>query len=198
MRQHGDNANVLIVDNEPQTIRLLLEILARKGIGARLAADRKAALDALDGSGCDLAFLSTPLAGADPADGFKLLERDSNRGPRDARGHDGRASRRDRRRVPAPGRHPDRRPRDPGGLPRFPAQAAGRPGRGQPAGEPAAQSPGGDRRLGPGRQIILSTRSSARAPSSSRPSRWPRGSPPPRCRFSSAARAARARNSSRC
>ena len=73
MRQHGDNATVLIVDSEPQTIRLLLEILARKGIVARLAADRRAALDALDGKGCDLAFLSTALAGADPAGSFHLL-----------------------------------------------------------------------------------------------------------------------------
>ncbi|RPJ58444.1 MAG: response regulator, partial [Acidobacteria bacterium] len=73
MRQHGDNANVLIVDREPPTIRLLLEILARKGIVARVAADRKAARDALDGNGCDLAFLSTPLAGADDAGSFQLL-----------------------------------------------------------------------------------------------------------------------------
>ena len=73
MKQHGDNGNVLIVDSEPQTIRLLLEILARKGIVARLAADRNAALDALDGNGCDLAFLSTALAGTDPAGSFHLL-----------------------------------------------------------------------------------------------------------------------------
>ncbi len=73
MKQHGDNASVLIVDSEPQTVRLLLEILARKGIVARLAADRKAALDALDGNGCDLAFLSTTLAGADDAGSFQLL-----------------------------------------------------------------------------------------------------------------------------
>jgi PleD family two-component response regulator len=73
MKQHGDNANVLIVDSEPQTIRLLLEILARKGIVARLAADRKAVLDALRGNGCDLAFLSTALAGADYTDSFQLL-----------------------------------------------------------------------------------------------------------------------------
>jgi len=73
-RPHGDNANVLIVDNEPQTIRLMLEILARKGIVARLAANRKAALDALDRNGCDLAFLSTSLAGAaECVSGFKLL-----------------------------------------------------------------------------------------------------------------------------
>jgi DNA-binding NtrC family response regulator len=73
VKQHGDNASVLIVDSEPQTIRLLLEILARKGIVARLAADRKAALDALDGNGCDLTFLSTTLAGADNTGSFQLL-----------------------------------------------------------------------------------------------------------------------------
>jgi DNA-binding NtrC family response regulator len=73
MRQHGGNATVLIVDHEPATIRLMLEILARRGIVARLAADRRAALDALDGSGCDLAFLSTTVTGAAHADGFKLL-----------------------------------------------------------------------------------------------------------------------------
>ncbi len=73
MKQHGDNANVLIVENEPQTIRLLLEILARQGIAARLAADRKSALDALRGAGCDLAFLSTAFAGADYAGSFQLL-----------------------------------------------------------------------------------------------------------------------------
>jgi two-component system response regulator HydG len=60
--QRDDNTNVLIVDEEPQTIRVLLEALARRGIGVRLAATGKAALDALDKSPCDLAFLSTPLA----------------------------------------------------------------------------------------------------------------------------------------
>jgi DNA-binding NtrC family response regulator len=73
MKQHGDNAGVLIVESEPQTIRLLLEMLARKGIAARLAADRRAALDALAGTGCDLAFLGTTLAGADCAGSFQLL-----------------------------------------------------------------------------------------------------------------------------
>ncbi len=68
-------SSVLLVDHEPQTIRLMLEILARKGIGARLAADRRAALDALNGTGCDLAFLSTSLAGAtECGNGFKLLD----------------------------------------------------------------------------------------------------------------------------
>ncbi len=72
-RQHGGSANVLIVDHEPQTIRLMLEILARKGIVARLAADRKAALAALDAGGCDLAFLSTALTTDDHGESFKLL-----------------------------------------------------------------------------------------------------------------------------
>jgi DNA-binding NtrC family response regulator len=51
----------------------MLEILARKGIVARLAADRKAALTALDAGGCDLAFLSTAVTGDDHGEGFKLL-----------------------------------------------------------------------------------------------------------------------------
>ena len=72
-KQPGDNAHVLIVETDSQTIRLLLEILARKGIAARLAADRKAALDALDDNGCDLAFLSAALTGASPAGSFQLL-----------------------------------------------------------------------------------------------------------------------------
>ncbi len=55
-------SSVLIVDEEPQTIRFMLELLARKGIGARLAAGRKATLDALDRTPCDLAFLSMPIA----------------------------------------------------------------------------------------------------------------------------------------
>jgi DNA-binding NtrC family response regulator len=62
------------VDDEPQTIRLMLEVLARKGIGARLAGGRKAAMDALDRAPCDLAFLSTRIAGAkDSSNGFELL-----------------------------------------------------------------------------------------------------------------------------
>jgi DNA-binding NtrC family response regulator len=73
-QQRGGHAHVLIVDHEPETVRLMLEILARKGIVARLAADRKAALSALDAHDCDLTFLSTALAGAaEPGNSFKLL-----------------------------------------------------------------------------------------------------------------------------
>ena len=71
---HG-NANVLIVDDEPETIRLMLEGLAQRGIGARLAATRKAALEALDHNGCDLAFISTRIAGTtESPNGFELLK----------------------------------------------------------------------------------------------------------------------------
>jgi DNA-binding NtrC family response regulator len=68
--------SVLIVDEEPQTIRLMLELLARKGIGARLAAGKKATLDALDRAPCDLAFLGMPLAATqNSSDTFDLLSR---------------------------------------------------------------------------------------------------------------------------
>ncbi|MBN1505463.1 MAG: sigma-54-dependent Fis family transcriptional regulator [Sedimentisphaerales bacterium] len=56
-----DSATVLIVDDDPEAIRLLLELLARKGIGAQLAADRRAVLEAMDRNDYDLAFISTQL-----------------------------------------------------------------------------------------------------------------------------------------
>jgi DNA-binding NtrC family response regulator len=61
-----DSAAVLIVDDDPETVRLLLELLARKGIGAQLAADRRAAIETLEKNDYDLAFLSTQL-GESPA-----------------------------------------------------------------------------------------------------------------------------------
>jgi DNA-binding NtrC family response regulator len=70
-----DNVNVLIVENEPETARFMLAILARKGVSAQLAGDPKAALAALDKSRCDLVFLSTQLGHrSDPSDSFELLE----------------------------------------------------------------------------------------------------------------------------
>ena len=47
-------ANVLIVDNDPELIRFMLEILARKGIHGIIANDKKAAIDLLDKGNCDL------------------------------------------------------------------------------------------------------------------------------------------------
>lgn len=74
MRQHSDSTTVLIVDDDPQTVRLMLELLARKGIGARLAASKKAAIEVLDHTSCDLAFLGTQVTGdQDRSDAFELL-----------------------------------------------------------------------------------------------------------------------------
>ena len=72
--QRCGGASVLIVDDDPQTVRLMLKVLARRGIGARLAGTKKAALETLEKNGCDLAFLGARIAGpADPGHGFELL-----------------------------------------------------------------------------------------------------------------------------
>jgi DNA-binding NtrC family response regulator len=74
VKEQYDNANVLIVDDESDTARFLLELLARKGIGAQLATKKKPALEALDRNGCDLAFLSTRIGETSRhLDGFELL-----------------------------------------------------------------------------------------------------------------------------
>jgi DNA-binding NtrC family response regulator len=51
-----DIANVLIVDDDCETARLVLGILARKGIRGHLAKDEKTALDFLDKASFDLVF----------------------------------------------------------------------------------------------------------------------------------------------
>jgi DNA-binding NtrC family response regulator len=79
LSQHGpDSAKVLIVDDDPNAVRLILEILARKGIRADLADSKKAAIASREKNDCDLAFISEktihgnrPTAGAEH--GFKLL-----------------------------------------------------------------------------------------------------------------------------
>ncbi|MHC4622283.1 MAG: sigma-54-dependent transcriptional regulator [Planctomycetota bacterium] len=53
-----DIANVLIVENDPDAARLILEILARKGIRGHLAGDEKTALHFLEKNSCDLVFTS--------------------------------------------------------------------------------------------------------------------------------------------
>lgn len=74
-QQRHSNLNVLIVEDEPQTARFMLEILARKGIRAQLATHKKAALDALDKGRRDLVFISTCLGQRpDHTSGFDLLE----------------------------------------------------------------------------------------------------------------------------
>ena len=56
--RRGDDgtANVLIVDNDPEVVHFMLELLARKGIRGHLARDEKATLDFLDRSNCDVVF----------------------------------------------------------------------------------------------------------------------------------------------
>ena len=56
-RSPENTANVLIVDDDPRTARLILEILARKAIHANLADSNRAALDFLDKNSCDLIFI---------------------------------------------------------------------------------------------------------------------------------------------
>jgi DNA-binding NtrC family response regulator len=57
-RQKEDTANVLIVDNDADVARFILEILARKGIRGHLANNERAALDFLEKGNCDLLFTS--------------------------------------------------------------------------------------------------------------------------------------------
>ena len=79
-RQRGRIANVLIVDNDPQFARFMLEILARRGIHANLANDKKAAVDFLDKCCYDLVFTDAQISRCSdlsgrPHDGFELLEK---------------------------------------------------------------------------------------------------------------------------
>ena len=50
-------ANILVVDSDIQSARLILELSARKGIHANLASDKNAALDLLDKNNHELVFL---------------------------------------------------------------------------------------------------------------------------------------------
>jgi DNA-binding NtrC family response regulator len=72
-------ANVLIVDNEPELARFMLEILAGKGIRGHLAGDKKEAIHFLDKNSCDLVFTSDrintpPASRSQSQDGFELLQ----------------------------------------------------------------------------------------------------------------------------
>ena len=58
IRQKDRVANVLIVDDDPELARFMLEILARKGIRANLANDKKTAVGLLDKDSYDLVFTS--------------------------------------------------------------------------------------------------------------------------------------------
>ena len=64
-------ANVLIVDNDQESTRLILEILARKGIRGIVVSDKKTVIDFLDKNSYDLVFSVTQTD--QPEGGFKLV-----------------------------------------------------------------------------------------------------------------------------
>ena len=67
--------NVLVVENDAETARLILETLAQKGLSAQLAPHRKAAHDALERGRFNLVFISTQLGNTqDQSNGFDLLK----------------------------------------------------------------------------------------------------------------------------
>jgi len=72
-------ANVLIVDNDQQSIRFLLEILARKSIRGIVAGDVKAAANLLDRNDYDLVL--GVIQPDRPKDGFDLLHEVKNNSP---------------------------------------------------------------------------------------------------------------------
>ncbi|MHA2404274.1 MAG: hypothetical protein ACXADH_14850, partial [Candidatus Kariarchaeaceae archaeon] len=53
-----DIANVLIVDNDSEFVRFMLELLAHKGIRGHLASDKNSAIDFINKGSCDLVFTS--------------------------------------------------------------------------------------------------------------------------------------------
>ncbi len=78
--KQDDIANVLIAENDPEVARLILEILARKGIRGHLVGDKDSALDFVGKGSCDLVFTSEMIdspadSNGRARDGFELLER---------------------------------------------------------------------------------------------------------------------------
>ena len=56
-----DIANVLIVDNDSELARRMLEILARKGIRGHLADTKDSAINIINKGSCDLVFTNNNL-----------------------------------------------------------------------------------------------------------------------------------------
>ena len=78
VHQRNRIPNVLIVDNDPELARFMLEILAHKGIRGIIANDKKAAVDFLDRGDYDLVFTSDKISQqaalpSQPHGGFELL-----------------------------------------------------------------------------------------------------------------------------
>jgi DNA-binding NtrC family response regulator len=64
--------HILIIDDEQETVRVLLGVLARKGIRGTVTAHRSEALDILDKHAVDLVFSAMVIER--PREGFKLIE----------------------------------------------------------------------------------------------------------------------------
>jgi DNA-binding NtrC family response regulator len=65
-------ANILIVDNDPEVERFLLEILARKGIRGHIVENKQNAIDFISKGACDLVFANDSLGGQkDSSGGFQ-------------------------------------------------------------------------------------------------------------------------------
>ncbi len=72
-------ASVLVVDSDRGAVRLILEILAQKGICANVANDRRTAVEFFDKNDCDLIFTSADIDRTN--DGFELLGAIKKRSP---------------------------------------------------------------------------------------------------------------------
>jgi DNA-binding NtrC family response regulator len=78
MSKQEDFANVLIADKDPELARLMLEILARKGIRGHLVDNKEKAIDFISKGSCDFVFAGetiNPHTGQSvrKQDGFELL-----------------------------------------------------------------------------------------------------------------------------
>jgi DNA-binding NtrC family response regulator len=70
----GSVASVLIVDAECQVARVMLQILARRGIRAHIVEDRRAALEFVDRCECDLVFVSLPAVAGQEGPSGRLID----------------------------------------------------------------------------------------------------------------------------
>ena len=80
LRGPHQTAKVLIVDNNPEVIRLLLEILAQKGIHGTVSKEPETAADSIDKCCYDLVFLGNKISkksnrSAEPDESFALLNK---------------------------------------------------------------------------------------------------------------------------
>jgi DNA-binding NtrC family response regulator len=72
-------ANVLLIDNDRESVRVLLEVLARKGICGTVVNNKKDAVEFLDKNGCDLIF--TFIQADQPQNSFELIRQIKTNSP---------------------------------------------------------------------------------------------------------------------